>query len=528
MRSVLCFWVLLFICVKAMSQNRGNFDEIFDEAAAVLYSEPHQTIKITEHIVKNSDNPEELIAAYLLKSRAYYLSGKYNQAVTSGLEAKDLAETSDNADMQIEVALFGILLMNELGLDLAAEKYFALTEILVGDNSTNSVKNYLLYGKAQLMAIENMNQELYKDALSKLWVAQSTIKNMPSSMLVIDNEKIITEIYSKAVDLDTAQNYLEEKSKKFDGENSNAFLKMVTLNQLGEVYFLKNEYPKADLVFNGALAISEQLSNSHYRYRIVENMMINYMAMEDLEQFHAFKEIGNELESKVALDEENAVNSIFKYAHSNNALKQELVQNKYKRNSLILGVTLAVILLLWLALRLRYKSRIKQYQDFIKYFEIRQKTSQTDTSSDKKYLKKAVSKSLNIPKETEEILIQKLDRFENSVQYTKQDMSLALLAAHFETNTKYLSEIINSHKGKNFNSYINELRINYIIDKLRGNGRYLQYKISYLADESGFSSHSSFATVFKSVTGISPTVFIDILKSQKQIPKPAKSYEHAE
>jgi AraC-like DNA-binding protein len=95
-------------------------------------------------------------------------------------------------------------------------------------------------------------------------------------------------------------------------------------------------------------------------------------------------------------------------------------------------------------------------------------------------------------------------------------MSLALLAAHFDTNTKYLSEVINTHKGKNFNSYINELRINYIIDKLKSNRTYLQYKISYLAEESGFSSHSSFATVFKSVTGISPTVFIDLLKSTKK------------
>jgi AraC-like DNA-binding protein len=40
---------------------------------------------------------------------------------------------------------------------------------------------------------------------------------------------------------------------------------------------------------------------------------------------------------------------------------------------------------------------------------------------------------------------------------------------------------------------------------------YLNYKISYLADESGFSSHSSFATVFKSITGIAPTTFIDLL-----------------
>ena len=123
-------------------------------------------------------------------------------------------------------------------------------------------------------------------------------------------------------------------------------------------------------------------------------------------------------------------------------------------------------------------------------------------------------------------MVQKLSQFENSKQFTKQDMSLAMLASYFDTNTKYLSEVINTHKDKNFNSYINELRINYIIDKLKNNRTYLQYKISYLAEESGFSSHSSFATVFKAVTGIPPTVFIEMLKTTKKYPKP--TYEEVE
>src|SRR5690606_37917187 len=108
--------------------------------------------------------------------------------------------------------------------------------------------------------------------------------------------------------------------------------------------------------------------------------------------------------------------------------------------------------------------------------------------------------------------------FENSLDFTSKDISLSRLALQFETNTKYLSEVINTHKEKNFNAYINELRINYIIDKLNNDPQYLQYKISYLAEDSGFSSHSVFATVFKSVTGISPTTFITILQNNQESP----------
>jgi AraC-like DNA-binding protein len=94
-------------------------------------------------------------------------------------------------------------------------------------------------------------------------------------------------------------------------------------------------------------------------------------------------------------------------------------------------------------------------------------------------------------------------------------MSLALLASQLDTNTKYLSEVINKYKGKNFNVYINELRINYIVSKLKTNPMYLNYKVSYLADECGFSSHSSFSTVFKNCTGIKPNVFIQFLMKDR-------------
>lgn len=81
-------------------------------------------------------------------------------------------------------------------------------------------------------------------------------------------------------------------------------------------------------------------------------------------------------------------------------------------------------------------------------------------------------------------------------------MSLAVLAGQLDTNTKYLSEVINKHYNMNFNSYINKLRINFIVAKLKSDPSFINYKISYLAEACGFSSHSSFATVFKSITGI--------------------------
>ncbi|AYZ10990.1 AraC family transcriptional regulator [Chryseobacterium arthrosphaerae] len=121
-----------------------------------------------------------------------------------------------------------------------------------------------------------------------------------------------------------------------------------------------------------------------------------------------------------------------------------------------------------------------------------------------------------ISKEKEEEILQKLKDWEKSDRYLNKNMSLAILSVQTGINTKYLSEVINNNKGKNFNGYINELRINHIARLLKTDPAYLNYKVSYLAEYSGFSSHGAFTNVFKSVTGMSPYTYIqEIIKNKK-------------
>ena len=127
------------------------------------------------------------------------------------------------------------------------------------------------------------------------------------------------------------------------------------------------------------------------------------------------------------------------------------------------------------------------------------------------------SPGLTIPPETEQKLLKQLENFENSDLYRKNTLSLSVLAGRFETNTKYLSYVINKHKKKSFQHYINGLRIEYIIKKLKNDLVYKQYKIAALADESGFSSPNKFAMVFKKVTSISPSQFIKYLDENKSL-----------
>ena len=116
--------------------------------------------------------------------------------------------------------------------------------------------------------------------------------------------------------------------------------------------------------------------------------------------------------------------------------------------------------------------------------------------------------------ETLHKILNSLDAFEAGTLFINRNMSLPFLAGHFNTNTRYLSRVINQYKQKDFSSYINELRINYIVEKLKNDPVWRQYKISTLAEETGFSSHGKFTPVFKAITGLSPSVYIKYLEEE--------------
>ncbi len=120
-----------------------------------------------------------------------------------------------------------------------------------------------------------------------------------------------------------------------------------------------------------------------------------------------------------------------------------------------------------------------------------------------------------MPEETLQRLLTSLEQFEEQHLYTSTNISLSFLSTHLHTNSKYLSYLLKQYKQKDFNSYINDLRISYIIKQLKEDAEWRKYKISILAEKAGFSSHSKFTSIFKIHTGLSPSVFIQYLGEEE-------------
>ncbi|GAA4161107.1 AraC family transcriptional regulator [Chryseobacterium ginsenosidimutans] len=124
-------------------------------------------------------------------------------------------------------------------------------------------------------------------------------------------------------------------------------------------------------------------------------------------------------------------------------------------------------------------------------------------------------KTITLSFEVDEKIMKQLSKFETKERFLSPNISLSNMASDFNTNSAYLSAVIKKHKNTNFNGYINDNRLEYIIKKLKTSPEYLNYKIAYLAEECGFSSHTVFIRIFTQKTGLTPSKFINFLKTEK-------------
>jgi AraC-like DNA-binding protein len=115
---------------------------------------------------------------------------------------------------------------------------------------------------------------------------------------------------------------------------------------------------------------------------------------------------------------------------------------------------------------------------------------------------------IGIAEELVSQILEKLTQMETQKGFLQSNFTIQILSENFDTNSKYVSKIVNTYKGKTFIQYINDLRIEYALEELKNNHKLLNYTIQALAQEFGFNSAESFSAAFNKKTGIKPTYFI--------------------
>ena len=199
--------------------------------------------------------------------------------------------------------------------------------------------------------------------------------------------------------------------------------------------------------------------------------------------------------------------------------KEKIISDLNNRNSILywfLGVGILVIF----SLTFVYIRRIKEYQKQADLL-IKKSTSSiilsapsTETEKLKVSLEEK-TKSL-LPDDKLQDLKTKLEHFEKSKKFLRKNITTDNLAKDLGTNRDYLSKSVNELKGKNFSQYLNELRINYIVQELKDNEKLRKHTILSIANDIGYNNSESFANAFKKITGTLPSYYIKLLQEQAE------------
>lgn len=443
------------------------------------------TIKISneiEHLVDDSDDYKNLIEYY--NSRAFSFSSlgllaDANKEYQKSL--KTVKKITNKDDMYYKQSV--------IYLDLAG--YHGQTE-------KSDEDSIIYYYKKALSSAENISNSgsLAKSGEKKDWI--------------ITIHYFLGDFYleSKSPNINLSRKYFEEGRRLYETSKTKMLLgnEIAFLAYLSKFYYRDKNYKEAVYFGLKSLELQKIQSFPIYKQIVYENIAKSYLELGKQEDYQKY------INKYIALNDSLEISERNKKAVSiEKVLKKKETDNTKKTNIIIYssaGIILIIascFLLLW---RHRNKKIHSNYIAIIERLKNEKEIQSTNTelASDEKV------NTFNIPEETYHKISAKLERFEKNLGFLKKDITLSYLSNQFKTNPKSLSAVIKSSKNKTFNNYINDLRINYIIHKLYENKQYREFKINYLAEESGFSSPKVFVTAFKKLTSVTPSYYITNLK----------------
>lgn len=504
----------VFFSNEIHSQSLLNKQFLSNDIEHLLNSKPDQALKIAQHLLSktNITNNEKAKINFLI-SKTYKVKGDYSSALTFLYEEKNY-DSYLSQEEKINIEIEKIRLLRELSLNKEARMTLQSLEDNFSSCSNEIVRSYLKAAITLERAQFLLNEGQLNKGITLLNKQINDSENVFKTHQDLQSYYSITlaQFYLQKKDFNQAQNLFKEVIAVTQKQKDTPiFVKIDALLGMANVFFLKQEHLKAAAIYNKALMVSQTLNNVFLKEKIIAQQNVNYLALKDTSNYQLTNITSIENQLKAEILEQEAINTAYNLVAEK--YNDHLIEQKayyYRILYIALGVFLVIILSFVFYCWKLIQTKI-HLNEIIKYIEITRSNFIGQV-----YQKKQETKKNVILKETEELILNKLKRFENSKRFNNKDISLSVLAGQFDTNTKYLSEIINSHYNMNFNTYINKLRINYIVEKLKNDPNFMNYKISYLAESCGFSSHSNFATVFKSITGISPVKFIELLNNENE------------
>lgn len=492
-----------------------EFDSIyFNIATNIAASNFPKAIHLSDSLVTSTIDPQRKLKSIMLKSKLYQQNRNIKSAIESAQEALKIAIESKNYVWQSRIygflaTQYRILRLYDIGLDYLDKGQAIAKKVKIPQERITY--QGLIYQEKAYYALEEND---YESAIISYLEAEKFFSNIINdrnrTYFLANNNEFLARTYLSMNNFNKATFYYSKTAEYvYSDENKNDVFNAFLYYGLGTIEIHNENYKMALEHLTNADEIADKSQTTDLQLLIYKSFSILYKKINDLEKFDEYNDKYINLNSDIEAKRDSIIRDFI------NQNKEKEITLTKKNHLLIIGVIISIVAFL-IAYILISISRRKQKKRFFQIINdlrehkiihpVRNSQDEFVLSSNKEEIDQ--SNSMQIPEETKKHILDRINKLTKTTKYLNRDFGLTQLSEYIKANTKYVSLVINHELNMNVNTFINTLRINYIIKKLESDEKYRQYSISYLSEECGFSSHSKFSQVFKEIVGMSPSVFI--------------------
>lgn len=461
------------------------------------------------------------------KALGYYFEGKKLSNKIGDL--KQVIKFNNNiSTINSEVGNYGLAIRAAKESDLFTDKIeylyteeqFNISKSNININLGNFYKKQFSESRGDKFLLDSAGY-YYKKAIL---FSKDILNNKIVAEMNLGNVYLLQQDYNNAKKIHHKISRYLSKKEGFIKEYS------LTNRNLGELYYVLNEYDKALIYFQKVdsiyknkknINIVDFLNSKYYQAKIWATKGEYQKALSNSEKY-----LENFEKHQVKLNEETiGVN----YALSADDLKKEMIkmEAKYKNRNLLIklfyGFIIILFILLIFGLIKKHKDKKKidrklnelivQYKKDIENRDFLDEPK-PDLSSIEIEFKREIP-ILSIDEEKENEIVEKLKKLEEKLVFLSSDFTQQMVAKKIKTNTTYLSYVVNKRFGKSFSEYSNELKLNYVISEMISNPTYRKYSTQAIAESVGFKNAVSFTKSFSKRTGVTPVQFVKKIENSR-------------
>lgn len=483
------------------SQNKSDFNRIYTKTYITTSHEDfRKAMNIADSLYSVSEEPHFKAKSLMLSAALLQEAGEVKKAVEYAVKAGEICKNSNDRVQSAEIYGFLATQFRRLKLYNQSTSYIQKASEKAGQIEDTKVRSRIFGLIVQENANYEIDQKHYKKAILLIEQSQGYFreKNTNQALFLASNERLLGDCFYYLAEYDKALSHYTLASRLLEKFQDN-FLKGFIYSGMSAVYIKKKEIKKAKTYIDFAKKIADKTQYLDLKKQIYKTSQEYYALEKNFEKFSQLKIKEDALTEVIAEKKNSFINT------EQTSLINE--NEKLQNSNIILILASAGILLIFSAMLFFYYKRDRSEKP---------RSLPREVILNNKMLanNKISENSKTLSPQVELKILKKLETFENSIMFTQKNISLSSLSIYCCTNVKYLSIVINSHKQKDFNNYINELRIKYLVNKIRKEPQYLKYKIVSLAEFVGFSTQSKFIEAFKKEMFVTPSAFIKSIKEQ--------------